>query len=127
MLSVDLPSRTPDNCFNQQLKGVVINDTSSSKINVLNETDHDSDISTSHSPFQESNLVSLKDLNINGSNNEINKITWREPQKLYYQRASPPDILFRENHDNFQNKIFCRIHLWMGNKWMLRTKYFENS
>ena len=101
MLSVDLPSRTPDNSFNQKLKEAVINETSSSKINVLNETDHDSDTSTT---FQKSNPISLKDLNINESNNEINKITWKEPQKLYYQRASPPDILFEENHDNFQNK-----------------------
>ena len=86
---------TPIN--SSQLKGIVIDDTLlGRKVNVLNETENDSDNDTLEN-------ISLKDLIINESN-EINKVTWKEPQKLYYQRATPPDIVFEENKDNYQNK-----------------------
>ena len=95
-------SNTP---ISNDLKGLVIEDTPSGKINVLNETDNESDNSSISNSCQETNsLISLKDLNINKSNDEINKIVWKEPQKLYYQRASPPDILFEENNNNYQSK-----------------------
>ena len=51
-----------------------------------------------------SNQINLLDKSDTESLPELNRITWKDPQKLYYSCATPPDILTEETFSKVQNK-----------------------
>ena len=45
--------------------------------------------------------------------NELNKLKWKDPQKLYYSKTTPPDLLLEEKPQIFHNKYQANaIYEW---------------
>ena len=55
-------------------------------------------------PSNQINLLDKSDTESTHSIPEVNRITWKDPQKLYYSRTTPPDILTEESFSRAQNK-----------------------
>ena len=91
--------------ISNQLSSIIVPDTPepssrmTGRIAVLDQTDSDT------------NSISSKQSKT--CPNELNKLKWKDPQKLYYSKTTPPDLLLEEKPQIFHNKYQANaIYEW---------------